>query len=248
MLSRLALLATLCAGCALADGAGHGPPVAAWLEDPTDIYPHDVLGDVPEHLVLAARDADGTEYRRDLRDVIGPPSVFEDIAPRLVDATGDGRADIVVVESALDAGAQLSVYTLRSGELVKVAATPHIGTPFRWLAPVAVADLDGNGVIDLAYVETPHIAPTLKVWTWGAGGLTEVAQMEGVTNHRIGENFISGGLRDCGMGPQMVLADKDWRYIQIVTLSRDGLLNRDTHPIPANAKGFDEVMSCNTGF
>ena len=36
------------------------------------------------------------------------------------------------------------------------AATPFIGTPRRWLAPVGVADLDGDGRAEIAYVETPH--------------------------------------------------------------------------------------------
>ncbi|MEL7462401.1 MAG: hypothetical protein AAGJ39_15725, partial [Pseudomonadota bacterium] len=27
---------------------------------------------------------------------------------------------------------------------------------------------------------------------------------------RIGEDFISGGVRDCGQGPEMVLARGDW--------------------------------------
>jgi hypothetical protein len=109
---------------------------------------------------------------------------------------------VVVVETDPDLGAQLAVYALRQGALVKAAATPHIGQRFRWLAPVGVADLNGDGVTDIAYVDRPHLAKTLRVWSWAPGGLTEIAALEGVTNHRIGDEVIWGGLRDCGRGPR----------------------------------------------
>ena len=73
---------------------------------------------------------------------------------------------------------------------MKAAAWPPIGTPFRWLAPAAIADLNGDGVTDIAYVETPHLGKVLRVWSWAAGGLTEIAQLRGVTSHRIGDEVI----------------------------------------------------------
>ncbi len=238
-----AALALVCAaGCAAADG-GPAPLVAAWLESPTDIYGHRVLGDIPEAFVLAARGADGAEYRLDLRDMPGDAAVFEDVGPRVVDADGDGAPDIVVVEADLAQGAQLAVYGLRRGQLAKTAATPHIGTRHRWLAPVAVADLDGDGVIDLAYVDRPHLARTLRVWSWAAGGLTEVASLAGVTNHRIGEPFISGGLRDCGAGPEMVLATADWRGLVAVQFADGALASRDLGPLDG-AGAFAAALAC----
>jgi len=236
-------LALVCAaGLAAADG-GPAPLVAAWLEAPTGVYGHRVLGDIAEAHVLAARGADGAEYRFDLRDAPGDPAVFEDVAPRVVDADGDGAPDIVVVEADLERGAQLAVYGLRRGALVKIAATPHIGTRFRWLAPVAVADLDGNGVIDLAYVETPHLGKRLRVWSWAPGGLTEIASTGGLTNHRIGEPFISGGLRDCGAGPEMVLASADWRDLMAVRLTGGALVADRIGPLDGRAD-FDAALAC----
>ena len=232
----------LAAGAAAADG-GPAPLVAAWLEAPTDNYGHRVLGDIREAFVLAARGADGAEYRLDLRDMPGDAAVFEDVAPRVVDADGDGAPDIVVVEADLAQGAQLAVYGLRHGALAKIAATPHIGTRHRWLAPVAVADLDGDGVVDLAYVDRPHLARTLRVWSWAPGGLTEVASLAGVTNHRIGDTFISGGLRDCGAGPEMVLATADWRGLVAVRFDGRGLLARDLGPLDAPSD-FDAALTC----
>ncbi len=254
---RRALAAALCAAAGLpacaeatdgepwvtAPGAGIA---AARFEDRTDLYPHRIMGDIREAAVLAVRDGAGREARVDLRTAPGGPRVFEDIAPRVVDADGDGRNDVVVVEADLDLGAQLAVYSLRQGRLVKVAATPEIGTRFRWLAPVAVADLDGDGITDLAYVETPHLAKRLRVWTWAPGGLTARAELDGVTNHRIGDETIAGGLRDCGQGPEMILADADWRGVLAVTLTDDGLAARPLDLAP-DATGFAAALACDGG-
>lgn len=237
-----ALALVWAAGGAAADGAP-APLVAAWLEAPTDVYGHRVLGDIPEAFVLAARGADGARYRVDLRDMPGPSAVFEDIAPRVVDADGDGAPDIVIVESDLKVGAQLAVYGLRRGALAKIAATPHVGSRHRWLAPVAVADLDGDGSVDLAYVETPHLGKRLRVWSWAPGGLTEIASLGGVTNHRIGDPFISGGLRDCGAGPEMVLADAGWRDLLAVRFADGVLVAQRIGPLHGPAD-IDAALAC----
>lgn len=244
MMRALAALAILLAagGCASADG-GDANLTSARFEADLDVYPHRIMGDIVEKGVLVARDGAGRTYRVDLRETGPDHNVFEDIAPRVVDADGDGRNDIVVVESSRTEGGQLAVYGLRNGVLTKIAATPHIGTRFRWLAPAAIADLNGDGITDIAYVDRPHLAKVLRVWTWAPGGLTEIASMPGVTNHRIGDAFISGGLRDCGDGPQIVLATADWSGTVSVTLS-DRTLTAERLPNPATQTGFRAALSC----
>jgi hypothetical protein len=216
--------------------------VSAWLEASTDIYPHNVLGALRPAFVLAARTADGRTHRVDLRG--GPrQAVFEDTAPRVVDADGDGAPDIVTVAADLEHGAQLVVYALRPGGLVRIAATPPIGTRFRWLAPVAVADLDGDGTLDIAYVETPHLGKTLRVWSWAPGGLTEIATMGGLTNHRIGDEVIHGGIRICDAGPELVLADADWARLRAVRLTAGTLIAADLGPL-RSLRDFGAALSC----
>lgn len=241
-----ALLALLAAAPLRAEGwvTAPGPGIAAArFEVPADIYPHRIMGDIREKRVLAARDSAGRVHRVDLRDRPPGRHVFEDIAPRVVDADGDGANDAVVVETDSRAGAQLAVYSLRRGGLQKTAATPFIGQPFRWLAPVAVADLDGNGVVDIAYVETPHLGRVLRVWSWAPGGLTEMATLAGVTNHRIGDPFISGGLRDCGDGPELVLADAAWRRLVAVRFDGAALTPRDIGLL-GGPDSFADALAC----
>lgn len=85
---------------------------------------------------------------------------------------------------------------------------------------MGAADLDGDGAIELAYVDRPHLAKTLRIWRFEDGALREVGYFKGVTNHRIGEDYISGGIRDCGDGPEIIVADAKWR--NIVALTFDG--------------------------
>lgn len=205
-----------------------GGPVAAWYEDPTTRYAHAVLGDAVEAGTLAVALAPDCAT---LRVILPGTEVFEDLAPRLADLDGDGRAEIIAVQSHRDLGARLAVYAVEGGALVLHAATPNIGQRNRWLAPLGAADLDGDGAMEIAFIDRPHLARTLRVWRYEAGRLTEIAAATGLTNHRIGEDFLTGGLRDCGAGPEMVAADAAWTRLVAIRLTPQGRLEpRDLGP------------------
>lgn len=176
--------------------------VSASYAEPTQRYQHGVFGETEEWGALAFGLSDGQTMILRLPET----RVFEDIAPRLVDVDGDGAPEMSVVETDLSLGARLAIYD----EAGFVAATPFIGQTHRWLAPIGVADLDGDGLVELAYIDRPHLARLLRVWRFQDGTLVEVAQAEGLTNHRLGDPAISGGLRDCGAGPEMITADARW--------------------------------------
>ena len=91
---------------------------------------------------------------------------------------------------------------------------------------MGAVDLDGDGRIEIAFVDRPHLAKTLRVFEWDGTGLVFEAELAGLTNHRIGEDFISGGVRDCGAGPEFVTADADWSDIMATTLDADVLKTR----------------------
>lgn len=224
----------LAAALALA-GPAQAEVVSARYGAPTDRYPHAVLGDDVEYGTLTLELGSG-----ETRVFTLPRSrVFEDTAPRLADLDGDGDAEVIVVESDNRLGAALVVYD----ETGPIAQTPPIGTRFRWLAVVGAADLDGDGAVEIAYVDRPHLAKTLRVWRWTDKGLIEIASLPGVTNHRIGEPDIAGGIRDCGQGPEMIVADAGWKDVLSVSLE-DGELRTQALRSHNGRASFAAVLDC----
>ncbi|WP_299957790.1 VCBS repeat-containing protein [uncultured Roseobacter sp.] len=209
--------------------------IAASYAGPTTRYAHAVLGDAIEHTTLVLRYADGTERRFSLPDDL----VFEDTAPRLVDLDFDGAAEVIAVESSQTKGARLAVY----GADGRITSTPHIGTRFRWLAPVGAADLDGDGVMEIAYVDRPHLAKTLRLWRYENGRLSELAALPGVTNHRIGEADIAGGIRTCDGVAEMIVASANWSRLVSVSYM-DGAFTTKTLGSDTSRPGFARAMAC----
>lgn len=242
----LGLCAWLCAS-SLAGGVA-AEIVGARYADETGRYAHGVLGDAIEYESLVVTLAEGREHRARYRTSM----VFEDVAPRLVDLDGDGAPEVITVESHESQGARLAVWGWKDDALTPLAATPFIGTRHRWLAPVGegAVDLDGDGVMEIVYVDRPHLAKTLRVWRYAPGpdgvDLTEVAAMGQLTNHRIGEDHISGGIRTCGRRPELILADARWETIQAVWL-RDGALHRRRIGDFVEGTDFRHALACRGG-
>ena len=209
--------------------------IAARYTDPTDRYPHGVLGDRLEWGALELTLSNGSKRRI----VLPRDRVFEDLEPRLADVDLDGDLEVISIESHQLQGARLAIYDA-SG---LVAANPYIGTRFRWLAPVAIADLDEDGAIEIAYVDRPHLAKILRVWRFSDSRLFQVASLQGVTNHKFGENFISGGLRDCGAGPEMVVASRNWGSIVSVQLNATKLVARELGTFEG-PQSFTTALAC----
>ena len=123
-----------------------------------------------------------------------------------------------------------------------LAANPYIGRANRWLAPIGAADLDGDGHIEIAYIDRPHLAKTLRVWRFVDGALADVTSLAGLTNHRIGEDFISSGIRDCGAGPEMITADARWQNLQVTRLADERLT---TEPLTRFSQAaLREALDC----
>ncbi len=213
----------------------------AGFSNATKRYGRGILGDAIEAGALRA--ATLTAGPCDLTVLLGEGSVFEDVAPRIQDLDGDGKNEIVVVETRIDRGASLAVYGIRRGALVKLAATPYIGTQHRWLAPIGAADLDGDGRAELAYVDRPHLAKTIRIWRYENGGLTHMADLAGYTNHRIGESSIVGGIRDCGQGPEMIVADAGWDGIYAIGWNGRAFSQRRLGP-HTGRQSFAAALDC----
>lgn len=158
-----------------------------YLVGPTDAYRHGILGDEIEASGFCIV-GDETDHAVRLR--LGPDSVFEDRYVRPIDLTGDGQKELVVIRSYLDRGAALAVYRLVDGRIEHLAETPPIGIPNRWLNPAGAADFDGDGRVEIAYVETPHIGGTLRVWELVEGELRQEQAVGGFSNHAIGSREL----------------------------------------------------------
>lgn len=218
-------------------------PSSAWYAEPTNALGHGIMGDVPDARRLEAYADGATDSCGVVAAEAGPGHVFEDTAPRLHDVDGDGRAEVIAVRSSLRRGAQLVIYAQDGAALVPMAATPPIGRRHRWLAPVGIADLDGDGHVEIAFVDRPHLARTLRIWRWADGRFFEVATVEGVTNHRIGEETIAGGLRDCSGDPALILASADWSAVVAVRLARGRAVAERIAGRPDRA-GFERALAC----
>ena len=187
-------------------------------------YPHGVLGDKLEFSTLVVELGSRT-IRHNLPSI----RVFEDLHPRVANVDATPRAEIIVIESDHTAGSRLVVYAVGTGAgagLEKLAQTGALGAAYRWLAPVGIADFDGDGQNDIADVETPHLGMTMRIVTLRDGELVELAAGTGYSNHRIGDAYIQGGVRDCGDGPEAVTANDEWSEILATRLEGGALESR----------------------
>ena len=208
---------------------------SARLTDATGRYDHGVLGDALEWGGLELSLSDGKR----LKVTLPESRVFEDVEARLGDFDGDGRAEVMVVETNIATGGSLAIYD----QTGKRAATDHIGQTHRWLAPAGWGDFDGDGRTEIAYVDRPHLARELVFLQLDGNKLTEIARLKGVTNHRIGDNRISGGVRRCDGKDSLILATADWQSVVEVTLTESGPKARQVKPL-RSARDFDRARTC----
>ena len=221
------------------------PGLHVYYTQPTGRYDHGILGDAIEWGTLTYVRQGSAAHGPYIFEEIKLPAtrVFEDIAPRLVDLDGDGMAEIMVIETDLNKGAQLAIYGLVDGVLKKITATPNIGRSHRWLAPIGAADLDGDGSIEIAYIDRPHLARLLKIWRYKDGKLRLLAERGGLTNHSIGQAYISGGIRDCGAGPQLITANADWSQI-MATVFENGEIRSAAIGKHKGRNSFKRALEC----
>ncbi|SDF07537.1 Repeat domain-containing protein [Celeribacter baekdonensis] len=215
---------------------------AARYIEPTDVYGHGAVAG-GEYARMRVTLSDGTE-----RNVSFKKSIFEDTAPRLHDFDGDGSPEIVTVVSGFATGAWVQVWSLNaSGALIPAKSNAPIGARHRWLAVVGIADFDGDGTDDIAYIDRPHLAKELVILPVdlaGSGMLDTTARLAGLTNHHFGSAEIEGGMRDCsGQVPAIVTANADWSQVMETRFEDGQLATKPVAPY-TGADSFAPFLIC----
>lgn len=159
--------------------------VHAAYTGPSDKYAHGILGDRIEATQLVVV-VDSVFYELDLEDNY----VFEDIRPRLYDVDNDGELEIITIRTEVSSGAGIVIYKVRDSQITEYAVLPEIGNRNRWLNPVAINDLDNDGIVEIAWIQTPHIGGILKVAKIAEGTLEAIDEASLYSNHAIGERNL----------------------------------------------------------
>jgi hypothetical protein len=215
--------------------------VSARYEAPVERYGHFALGRPHEYARVLARTDAGRTVALELPD----DEVFEDLAPRLVRLTEDGPTLLLTIVSERGVGARLVLIGLQGDALEVAAQSAPIGTPNRWLNPVGVADLDGDGVAEIAAVTTPPIGGVLGVYRRDGAGLVELASFAGFSNHAYGspELELSWPARINGR-MQLLVPDMPRRSVRVIALEGDRLVETGNCELDAPISGPDALRAC----
>lgn len=208
----------------------------AWLIAPTTRYPHFVQGSNYEAGGLRVRTRDG----RNLTLMLDENHVFEDRQPRLADLDNDGRDEIVLVLTSLKKGASLAAYSLVDDKIALKAKTPFIGRPYRWLNPAGIADFNGDGKTDVAFVAMPHLAKRLEFWTLSDQGFRQIGEMEDVSNHQNGSPHTGMSAVadfDGDNSADLAIPDGSRRIIRIISFAGSKPREITRIPLPFAANG-----------
>jgi len=213
----------------------------AWYDGATTRYDHGVLGDEIEASILKVKiKGKKKEYLSSL--ILDKSLVFEDIKPRLADINNDGDLEVVVIQSHQNLGARVAIYKIfDNNKLELLVSTPFIGKRYRWLAISGIEDINKDGFMDIAYVDRPHLANILRVWTYKNNDFFELAKISNLSNHRIGDDFISGGIKKCKGEVEIITASGNWDYLMSTKFVGKKLQSTKLAKYNNN---FNEILSC----
>jgi len=221
-------------------GHGSNDIVDAWLAEPTERYRHGVLGDYVEAAAVRVRTRAGTvlSYR------LTGNSVFEDLYPRVHDLDNDGLDEVLLIHSRQHAGSSIMALGIRNGALTPLAETEPVGAPNRWVNPVGVADVDGDGRLELLVVLTPHIGGTLVAYRLDPAGFRITHRIGGVSNHAIGSRAMRlGAFLDVNADgiQEVIVPSSDRMTLRAISFSSSTPVDVARISLPSPAAGDFEV-------
>lgn len=222
----------------------------AWLGTPTMRYPHKALGASTHAGSLHVLMNVGAGKQQEIVHELPFNRVFEDRIPRLMDLDGDGRDEIILIESDALRGSATVVYGVQTGKtakgadkkpsLVELARSVQTGSTFRWLNPVGVADFDGDGKLDVASVITPHVGGLLSLYHYAPPKLEPFAQAMDTSNHRMGdlEQQVAVIVEQKGIRPTIIVPDMQLKALHALRWESPGQWKElaDVKQLPATVK------------
>jgi hypothetical protein len=216
------------------------------LTDPTDKYPHGVLGDSFEASSITIIE---TQPRLQIAGQIflNDNEVIEGIAPIWEDINEDGTREVIVTVSDLDLGAGIVAFS-EDGQ--RLAAGPMMGQPYRWRHQVAIAPVGPQNELELVVVRTPHIAGTVEYYRLNKAGIDLVAEFPGTTSHLIGSrNLDMAAVGDFnGDGSlELVLPKPDFTELVAVGRSTGGAEEKWRVPIGGSLNTNIAAISLSNG-
>lgn len=178
------------------------------LANPTNRYPHGVLGDELEATTLLVLETN--PIPQIVAQITAPePQVMEGLIPLWADLTGDGVREIILTFSDETQGAQVVVFNEQGA---KMGQSDPLGQGQGWRNTAAVAPFGPAGELELAEVNTPHVEGVVQFLQFQDGQLTVVAQLPGYTSHVIGSTNVDMAVAGDFNGdnqPELVLPTLD---------------------------------------
>ena len=213
---------------------------SAQFAAPVTRYGHFALGQPHEYARLTVTTDSGRRVELQLPE----DEVFEDLRPRLVKLASDKPVEVLAIVSRRGDGSRLMMVGLNGDELAISAESAAIGTPNRWLNPVGVVDLDGDGRAEIAAVTTPHIGGTLRVYQRRGKKLVEIAALNDFSNHVNGSVEL-GLSRPVAMGGRMrlLVPDAARLNLRIIALEVGRLVEVGRCPLPAPVTDAIKIIS-----
>ncbi|MFA9405464.1 MAG: hypothetical protein ACERKX_06565 [Anaerolineales bacterium] len=176
------------------------------LSEPTEQYPHGVLGDEFEAKSISFITLFPEFSSR--RIGVQQPLVIEGRSAIWADVNEDGEDEIIVTASESQQGARLLIFG-EDGALL--AESTPIGQGFRWQHQIAVGPFGPHGEIELVSVRTPHIGGEVNYYRWEGDRLILVANIDGFSSHVIGSRnldmAIAGDFDGDGV-PEVLVPDQ----------------------------------------
>ena len=155
------------------------------LSEPTEQYPHGVLGDEFEARSISFINLSPEFSSR--RIEVQQPLVIEGRSAIWADVDQDGEDEIIVTASEAQQGARLLLFG-EDGTLL--AESIPIGQGFRWQHQIAVGPFGPQGEIEIVSVRTPHIGGEVNYYRWEGDRLILVANIDGFSSHVIGSRNL----------------------------------------------------------